>query len=241
MLLAVALLAELDRARRSDARGVSLADLSQSLRVDPLQAEPIVDALVELDWLARLDEPGSARYVLLCDPAQTPAAPLLSLMLLEPLLPLRGFRERVGFDRLTLAELLQVEPPAQCAAESPGMPLRCAPCCTRSLPSRLVAHIMLVGSPQQLQRLRIGRRERMPMLTPTPPPDTSALTRRTASSMCSASVRAPACPRTEASTRNSSPPKRPTASSARTLDCSARATLMRRRRLRGGRAGRSPT
>ncbi len=105
--LAVALLGELDRARRSDARGVSLADLSQTLRVDPLQAEPIVDALVEIDWLARLDEPGSARYVLLCDPAQTPAAPLLSLMLLEPLPSLRGFRERVGFDRLTLAELLQ--------------------------------------------------------------------------------------------------------------------------------------
>lgn len=92
---------------KSWARGLGLAELSQALRVDPLQAEPIVDALVEMDWLARLDEPGSARYVLLVDPAATPAAPLLAQMLLEPTPLLRAFRERAGFDRLTLAELLQ--------------------------------------------------------------------------------------------------------------------------------------
>ena len=86
---------------------VGLQAGDQALRVDPLQAEPIVDALVEMDWLARLDEPGSARYVLLVDPAATPAAPLLAQMLLEPTPMLRAFRERAGFDRLTLAELLQ--------------------------------------------------------------------------------------------------------------------------------------
>lgn len=105
--LAVALIGELERARRGETRGLSLADLSQSLRVDPLQAEPIVDALVEMDWLARLDEPGAARYVLLCDPAATSAAPLLAQMLLEPSAALRGFRERSGFERMTLSELLQ--------------------------------------------------------------------------------------------------------------------------------------
>ena len=36
------------------------------------------------DWLARPDEPGLARYVLLVDPAATPAAPKLAQMLLEP-------------------------------------------------------------------------------------------------------------------------------------------------------------
>ena len=45
--------------------------------------------------------------MLLCDPAATPAAPLLAQLLLEPSPALRGFRERAGFDRLTLAELLQ--------------------------------------------------------------------------------------------------------------------------------------
>ncbi len=105
--LALALLSELERARRSEAHGLGLADVSATLRVDPLQAEPIIDALVEMDWLARLDEPGSARYVLLVDPAATLAAPLLAQMLLEPTPGLRAFRERAGFDRLTLADLLQ--------------------------------------------------------------------------------------------------------------------------------------
>jgi membrane protein len=105
--LAVALLTELDRARRSEARGLSLTELSQALRVDPLQAEPIVDALVEMDWLGRLDESGAARFVLLADPAQTAAAPLIAQMLIEPTLALRAFSERAGFDRLTLAELLR--------------------------------------------------------------------------------------------------------------------------------------
>lgn len=105
--LAVALLAELDRARRGDARGLSLAVLSQTLRVDPLQAEPIVDLLAEMDWLARLDEPGAARYVLLVDADATPAAPLLGRLLLEPTPGLRAFRDRAGFDRLMLAELLR--------------------------------------------------------------------------------------------------------------------------------------
>jgi len=104
--LALALLGELERARHGQARGLSLAGLSETLRVDPLQAEPIVDALMEMDWLARIDEPGAARHVLLVDPAATPAAPLLAQMLLEPTPELRAFRERAGFDRLTLAELL---------------------------------------------------------------------------------------------------------------------------------------
>ena len=85
----------MEDARASAGRAVA------TLRVDPLQAEPIVDALVEMDWLARLDEPGSARYVLLVDPAATPATPLLAQMLLEPTPMLRAFRERAGFDRLT--------------------------------------------------------------------------------------------------------------------------------------------
>ncbi|WP_341888049.1 YihY family inner membrane protein [Variovorax sp. YR752] len=105
--LALALLTELDRARGSEARGLSLAELSETLRVDPLQAEPIVDLLTEMDWLARLDEPGAARYVLLADPLVTPAAPLLSRLLLEPSPALSAFRDRAGFDRLTLAELLR--------------------------------------------------------------------------------------------------------------------------------------
>jgi len=105
--LAVALLRELAQARAADRRGIGLAEISQTLRVDPLQAEPIVDALVALDWAGRLDEAGSARYVLLCEPETTPAEPLLAQMLLEATPALRSFRARAGFEHMTLAELLQ--------------------------------------------------------------------------------------------------------------------------------------
>jgi len=105
--LAVALLRELARARTGEQRGLGLAELSEGLRVDPLQAEPIVETLVGLDWAARLDEAGAQRYVLLCDPATTPAEPLLAQLLLEPSPTLRSFRERAGFERLTLAELIE--------------------------------------------------------------------------------------------------------------------------------------
>lgn len=105
--LAVALLRELMHARGGAGHGLTLPALSESLRVDPLQAEPIVETLVALDLAGRLDEAGAARYVLLCDPATTPAEPLLGQLLLEPTSALLGFRERAGFQRMTLDDLLR--------------------------------------------------------------------------------------------------------------------------------------
>jgi len=78
------------------------------LRTDPLQIEPIVDALVELDWVGRLDEAGNPRHVLLCDPATTPAQPLLAKLLIEPSPALAGFWRRAGFDAMSVRELLAV-------------------------------------------------------------------------------------------------------------------------------------
>jgi membrane protein len=105
--LAVALLRELARGRGDASRGTDLAGLAETLRVDPLQAEPVIEALISLDWVGLLDEGGNARFVLLCDPGTTSAAPLLAGLLLDPLPSLRGFRERAGFDRLTVSELIE--------------------------------------------------------------------------------------------------------------------------------------
>jgi len=104
--LAIVVLRELARARGTPARGLSLGALSEGLRVDPLQIEPLLDTLVALDWVGRLAEDGSARHVLMCDPPATLAAPLLAQLLLEPAPALQGFRQRAGFDTLTLQELL---------------------------------------------------------------------------------------------------------------------------------------
>jgi len=104
--LAVAVLAELAGARGTDQRGLDLDQIATRLRVDPLQIEPILDLMVEGDWVARLDEDGMKRFVLLCEPQATPAAPLIDRLLLHPDSRLAAFRNRTGLDRLSLAELL---------------------------------------------------------------------------------------------------------------------------------------
>ena len=104
--LAVAVLRMLDATRSQGVPGVHLDALSGALRTDPLQIEPIVDTLVELDWVGRLDEPGNPRHVLLCDPTTTPAQPLLAKLLMEPSPALSGFWRRAGFDAMTVRELL---------------------------------------------------------------------------------------------------------------------------------------
>jgi membrane protein len=105
--LAVTLLRALARARQTASHGLGLAELSQALRTDPLQIEPILETLVAIDWAGRLDEAGAQRYVLLCDPAVTKAAPLLSQLLLEPGIALRKFWQRAGFAEMTLRELIE--------------------------------------------------------------------------------------------------------------------------------------
>jgi len=105
--LAVTLLRSLARARRTTQHGMSLSELAEALRTDPLQIEPILDTLVAIDWAGRLDEAGAQRYVLLCDPATTKAAPLLAQLLLEPGLALRRFWQRAGFADMTLRDLIE--------------------------------------------------------------------------------------------------------------------------------------
>jgi membrane protein len=104
--LAVAILRELVEARRSQTHGLSLPQLSERLRAEPLQIEPILDKLVEIDWAARLDEGGAQRHVLLCEPANTLAAPLVAALLLEPSAEMRPLWQQAGFERLTLKDVL---------------------------------------------------------------------------------------------------------------------------------------
>jgi membrane protein len=105
-LLAVQLLRELDGARRRGERGCSLEALARTLRADPLQIEPILEALIGLDWAGLLDEAGTARYVLLCEPDATPVEPLLTRLLLDRSPALAGFRRAAGFDALRLSDVL---------------------------------------------------------------------------------------------------------------------------------------
>jgi membrane protein len=108
--LALEVLGALRDAREGAQRGVSLAGLAASLRTDPLQLEPLVDLLVALDWVARLDEGGAAtdgpRLMLLCDPSRTRLGPLLEQTLLAPGPAVAAFNRRAALGSLTLAEAL---------------------------------------------------------------------------------------------------------------------------------------
>ena len=104
--LALALLRELQRARAEPPHGLSLAQLAASQRTDPLQIEPLVEQLIGLGWVARVDEEPTKRHVLLCDAATTHAEPLIEQLLLAPDTRTQAFRLRAGLDRVTLSELI---------------------------------------------------------------------------------------------------------------------------------------
>ncbi len=117
--LALQLLQPLSRARLGRSRGMSLPQLAVALRADPLQLEPIVDELMALDWVARLEEGEPGRLVLLVDPASTPARGLVERLLLRPGAASARFRDVAGVDRWTLADLL---PGGGSGALSPPLP-----------------------------------------------------------------------------------------------------------------------
>jgi membrane protein len=104
--LAVSILRQLLAARYQSPHGLSAHQLYLQLRTDPLQIEPLLEKMVAMDWVGRLDEPTVARYVLLCDPASTPAAPLLHHMLIDPTLPLTHFWIKSGLGHWVLNDLI---------------------------------------------------------------------------------------------------------------------------------------
>ncbi len=105
--LALAVLRELYRAQSILRRGLSATQLSTALRTDPLQIEPILDELIEMDWVGRLDEAGQPRFVLLCDASTSHAEVLVSRLLLEPTPEFAAFWRRASFSEMRLQELLR--------------------------------------------------------------------------------------------------------------------------------------
>jgi membrane protein len=104
--MALSMLRLLVAARQGAGRGLTSEALAKALLADPLLVEPIAEALTSLDWVARVDEPGAARWVLLVDPNTTPATPLIDRLLLVPGDAVALFRQHAQLDRLTLGALL---------------------------------------------------------------------------------------------------------------------------------------
>lgn len=107
--LAVDVLRALAQARRTARHGLTIDELSTALRVDALQLEPVLEALLALDWVGRLDEEGDEehiRHVLLADAASTPLAPLVAQLLLPRTDTTESLWARSALPSLVLKDVL---------------------------------------------------------------------------------------------------------------------------------------
>ena len=108
--MTLAILKALSAVRNTPERGLSNEALARQLRTDPLQIEPLIEALQSMDWVGLLNEAGDdhgGRFVLLCDPADTRAAPLLATLLLKREAVTEGFWDAAQLDTLTLHQMLR--------------------------------------------------------------------------------------------------------------------------------------
>lgn len=107
--LALEVLQRLDATRSSGPRGQLASDLAQSLRVDSLEIEQSLDALIRLHWvgqLADVESDNEARYVLLVDPDRTPLEPLVDELLLDKTDATGKLWARAGWAETRLREVL---------------------------------------------------------------------------------------------------------------------------------------
>ncbi len=123
--LSLQVVRELWLRQQRGAAGASKLALAQTLRVEPLQLEPVIEGLQQLDWLGRLEEDGAQRLVLLRNPFETLAAPLLQRCLVPRSALTAGLWEASGWQRMTVAELLGTPNRRATDAAGPaGAPIR---------------------------------------------------------------------------------------------------------------------
>ncbi len=107
--LALELLQQLDATRASMPRGQLASALAQHLRVDLLELEQSLKALIRLHWIGQLaDAEGDneARYVLLVDPDRTLLEPLVDELLLDKTDATGKLWARAGWAETRLREVL---------------------------------------------------------------------------------------------------------------------------------------
>lgn len=112
--LAVQVLQQLHAARGNPRHGLTGAQLALALRVGQPELASPLQALLQLDWVAQVNEVAAgardladARYLLLADPADTAMQPLVQRLLVERTPPLERFWGNTGLEVLKLADVLE--------------------------------------------------------------------------------------------------------------------------------------
>ena len=83
--LAIEVLQELAAARKTTTHGLTFAQVAHNLHTDTLHLEPVLETLIDLDWVGGVNEArdeDATRYVLLADPATARIEPLMQKLLL---------------------------------------------------------------------------------------------------------------------------------------------------------------
>ena len=107
--LALESLQSLEHSRGSTPRGMPASALAQQLRVDVLALEPVLDTLIQLEWVGQLvdsDSDKASRFVLLVNPDSTTIEPLVDALLLDRTLATEKLRARAGWADTRLREVL---------------------------------------------------------------------------------------------------------------------------------------
>ncbi|MDM0113466.1 YihY family inner membrane protein [Variovorax sp. J22R133] len=120
--LAIEVLQHLCRAQATDAKGLGAAELVARMRVDALQVAPVLETLIELDWIGRIAEETpdeDPRHVLLANPDTTPLEPLLRKLLLSRAEPLEALWDKGPLSTMHLRDVLP-GPQAFVATAKPG-------------------------------------------------------------------------------------------------------------------------
>ncbi len=93
----------LHQARRGSHKGMTIPQLANAMQVSHLGVEVALDALLAVDWVARVDPQAGqqeARFVLLADPDHSPLEPLVHRVLLR-----RAEATAAVWDKLPLGDL----------------------------------------------------------------------------------------------------------------------------------------
>ena len=107
--LALETLQSLAHSRDTVPRGMRASALAQQLRVDVLALEPVLDTLIQLEWVGQLVDSESdkaSRFVLLVNPDRTTIEPLVDALLLDVTPGTLKLRTRAGWAETRLREVL---------------------------------------------------------------------------------------------------------------------------------------
>ena len=107
--LALETLQSLAHSRDTVPSGMPASALAQQLRVDVLALEPVLDTLIQLEWVGQLVDSESdkaSRFVLLVNPDRTTIEPLVDALLLDVTPGTLKLRTRAGWAETRLREVL---------------------------------------------------------------------------------------------------------------------------------------